>query len=435
MCLGVALFALMAQAAPEERMRLSYSQAVSLALERNLDLQIGQEAVAALQAEVEVAQAQRRPRLGLSASYSFSQDNVVRSGLVGLSTGLRSTDPLTNQVLGSRISLQVPVYTGGRLESAIHEKSYLLESEKDVWTRQRQQVAFLTKRAFLKYLLARENEEVAHLSLAESKETLRYATVRRDAGKGTRFEMLQAQLAVSTHTQQVVENHSEMESRQSELATLLHFPVETNFDISESLSPTLAGAEPLPSRELKALIVLALDRRPEVAALRHRLLANQEALHGAASGMKPEFSLGLHYQVGGAGSLMYGGALLLGELSIPLYDGGVTDARMDVLEHRRLQLCSEEQRILDTIALEVKQSVLRLEDGETRLVTAKDAVEQGAEAARLAQLRFVCGVGTSLELVTAQADYANARFVLARANYEQMLALAQLNLALGVSPQ
>lgn len=430
------LFVLLARAlAAEPPVALSYAQIAPVVLDRSLDLKVGQENVAVARAEVRLAEGERLPHLGIRSTYEFSTDNVVRGTLVTLTTDRANTLPLTNQVLGSRIGVTVPVYSGGRLESAIHQKRYELESVQQNLERERQRLVFLGKRAFLNCLVARENEEVSRLALLEARETLRQAEARREAGKGTRFEVLQAQLAVSTRVQQVVETHSQVEGRQAELATLVHLPVQTEFEMGESLRPGLAAQEPVPSRDLKSLTVIALDRRPELAALRARLAALQEAQNGAESGMRPEFNLSVNYRVLGAGSMLYGGLTLLGELSIPLYDGGVTEARVEALEHRKLQLAAEQQKELDEIALEVKQALLAVEDVETQLKTAQDAVEQGSEASRLAGVRFTAGVGTGLELVTAQSDYANARFVLANALYRQMVALAQLNYALGVNPQ
>lgn len=430
------LLLLLARTLPAEPpVPLSYAQVAPVVLERSLDLKAGQETVAVARSEVRVAEGERLPRLGIHSSYEFVTDNVVRGSLVSLTTELANTQPLTNHVLRSGIGLTIPVYSGGRLESAIHQKRYELESEEQNLQRERQRQVFLGKRAFLNYLVARENEEVSRLALLEGRETLRQAEARREAGKGTRFEVLQAQLAVSTRQQQVVETHSEVESRQAELAALVHLPVQTEFDIGESLQPGLAAQEPLPSRDLKSLTVIALDRRPELASLRAKLLALQEAQNGAAGAMRPEFNLSVNYNVLGASTMLYGGVTLMGELSIPLYDGGVTEARVDALEHRKLQLAAEQQKELDEIALQVKQALLAVEDVETRLKTAQDAVEQGREASRLASVRFTAGVGTGLELVTAQADYANARFVLANALYRQMIALAQLNYAIGVTPQ
>lgn len=427
--------ALTSKVYPEPPFRLSYAELVPTVLARSLELQAEDQQVAIAQSEVDLAQGERRPKLGFSTGYTFAQDNVVRGELVTFTTALAETRPLTNSVLDTKLSLRMPVYTGGRLESAIHEKRFLLESDRQNLQRVRQQAGFLAKRAYLSYLLARENEEVARLALEEAKQTLKQAQARVEAGSGTKFELLQAQLALSTRKQQVVENHSEVEKSQAELANVFHLPVQTEFEISESLQPMLVNRELVPSRELKALTIIALDRRPELAALRARISAVQEAENGASSGMKPQFSVAVNYNVLGAGSMLYGGVSLMGELSIPLYDGGITAARVDGLKHRKLQLAVHQQKQLDEIALQVKTALLAVEDVEARLSTATAAVDQGQEASRLAEVRYKLGVGTSLELVTAQADYANARFVLANARYRQMVALAQLNLALGVDPQ
>src|SRR2546426_370112 len=65
------------------------------------------------------------------------------------------------------------------------------------------------------------------------------------------------------------------------------------------------------------------------------------------------------------------------------------------------------------------------------LTAATKAVEQGRESARLASARYQAGVGTSLELLSAQSGLAQAEQALASARYDQNAARIQLILATG----
>ena len=69
--------------------------------------------------------------------------------------------------------------------------------------------------------------------------------------------------------------------------------------------------------------------------------------------------------------------------------------------------------------------------GHVWLGTAISAQKKASEALRIAELRYQVGAGTSLEVVEAQAALGNADFDLADAHFRQLLARAQLNLALG----
>src|SRR5947209_1325201 len=66
-----------------------------------------------------------------------------------------------------------------------------------------------------------------------------------------------------------------------------------------------------------------------------------------------------------------------------------------------------------------------------RWTAATKAAELGRESARLASARYTTGVGTSLELLSAQATLAQAELSLASAPYDQNAARIQLILATG----
>lgn len=423
-----AIVSLMLGALPalaQEPQTLRYAQAVPLALQRNLALQSQAQNVDMARSRVEQADAQRNPTLGISSNYLISDTNITKNFL-----------PDSNgQLMLNSLSLQIPVYSGGRLESAMHEKRALVEVEQHDLERGRQELAFRTKQTYLQALLARENEEVARQTLAEARETERQASLRKKAGVSTRFDVLQSQVAVSNAQQQVVQSHTVAQSTQANLASLLHFPVDTCFEMPDTLMAPGVELEPLAGTDLKSLTVLALDRRPELSTLRSRLLATDEAANGARAGMKPQFSLALNYAALGNPSDLSAGWQVLAQVSIPLFDGGLTEARVAELDHRKEQLELDKEHQVEQIALQVKQALLNLEDAEAHLETARRQVDESGEAVRLGRIRFKAGVGTSLELVTAQANYSAAQYALADARYRQMTARAQLNLALGVAVQ
>lgn len=409
----------------QEPQSLRYSQVVALALQRNLALQSRTLNVEMARSRVDQADAQRNPTLGLSSNFLFQDTQLTRNFL-----------PNSNgQFMLNGLSLRIPVYTGGRLESAMHEKRALVEVEQHSLERSQQELAFRAKQTYLQALLCRENEEVARQTLAEAQETERQALSRKKAGVSTRFDVLQSQVAVSNAQQQVVQSHTLSQSTQANLATLLHLPVDTRFDMPDTLMAPAVELEPLAGTDLKSLTVLALDRRPELNMLRARLKANEEAANGASAGMKPQFSLALNYAALGIPSDLSAGWQVLAQVSIPLFDGGLTEARLAELDHHKQQLELDTENQVEQIALQVKQALLNLEDAEAQLETARRQVEESREAVRLGRIRFKAGVGTSLELVTAQANHSAAQYALADARFRQMIARAQLNLALGVAAQ
>lgn len=422
---------------------LSYAQVSTMALERNQRLLAQSLDLPMAEARKEQAEAARNPTLSNNFFYVHQDRNLVQQNLpntryvlLGAGYNLAQATLYTlgqNQML-NRTSLFVPIYTGGRLESNMHLQDHLAKVAGQNLQRSREQLAYQAKEQYLQVLLARENQRVADKLLAQAQAIRALANSRLEAGVANQLELLQAEVAVANAQDAIVKTRASWQQAQADLAVLLDLPVLTQFEPAEDLkSPALLSQEPPPEGQVDAWLALSLKQRPELAALREKLLANKEEANVARADMQPQLGLALNYDVIGAPARLGGGPSLIATLSIPLYDGGVTDARVKELDLRKLQLKTEELHQVESVELEVREAALKIGEADQRLDSALKAQKKAAEALRIAELRYEIGAGTSLEVVTAQAVLGNADFELAEAHYRQLASRAQLNLALGTA--
>jgi len=422
---------------------ISYGEAIHLGLERNLSLQNAALEVPAAQARLDQAFAARNPNLNVNSTYLRQADSLVRAQLPGttqllnanganISSAQLSTRG-TEQML-NRLALVVPVYTGGRLEAAIHERQSLLEAENYSLQRSRQLTALNIKSNYLQALLARENLEVSEFNLREAERNQQLTTSRKKAGVGTKFDTMQAQVAVANGQATLARTQVDWQRRQAELAATLNLPLGTNFDLHESLTAPQPNLEPLASTDLEVLTQTALSQRPELEQLRARLAANNQARIGASSSLLPQINLSLNYDVLGNPQALQGGWSLLATLSFPLWDGGVSEARQQEFTVREDQLKVQEKETVQRIALEVREAYLSLQEADQRLIAARASVDAATEAVRVGRMRYDVGAATSLEIITAQANLSDAQYLTAASRYGQMQARASLNAALGSAP-
>ena len=420
---------------------LSYGEVGPLALQRNQRLLARSLEPAQAQARSDQAEAARNPTLSNNFFYVHQDRNLVQQNLpntryVLLASGYNLAQATLytlgqNQML-NRTSLFIPIYTGGRLESNMHLQDRLTEAAKQDLQRQRQLTAFAAKQQYLQVLLARENRQVADKLLARAQGIQSLASSRLKAGVANQLELLQAEVSLANAQDAEVKTQASWQQAQSDLAVDLDLPVLSTFEPREDLkSPDLLAQEPVPPGELKDWLSLSLKQRPELEAYRQRLLANVEEANVARADLLPQLGLALNYDVIGAPTRLGGGPSLIATLSIPLYDGGVTDAKVKEIDLHRLQLKTEELHEIEGVELEVRQASLKIQEADQRLDTAISAQKKASEALRIAELRYQVGAGTSLEVVEAQAALGNADFDLADAHFRQLLARAQLNLALG----
>jgi outer membrane protein TolC len=118
-------------------------------------------------------------------------------------------------------------------------------------------------------------------------------------------------------------------------------------------------------------------------------------------------------------------------VTLSLYDGGITREKIREAELRLQQLAAQQADVRQQVELEVRQAWLALEQAAGEIAAAAKAVEQGREAARIAQVRYEAGLGTLLEVLSAQSTLAQSQFALASARFNQNTARVQLVLATG----
>ncbi|MEQ1662632.1 MAG: TolC family protein [Thiobacillus sp.] len=121
-------------------------------------------------------------------------------------------------------------------------------------------------------------------------------------------------------------------------------------------------------------------------------------------------------------------------LSVPLFDGGrlAADARAATREAERVQAEADVQQAL--IARAVAEAYYDVRHAQQQREGVALQFESADESARAAQARYSAGVGSLLELLTAQADLARARTASATADTDWFAAFSRLNHALGRLP-
>jgi len=414
--------------------RLSFAELASTVLQNNLQLRAAALDVAVAQAQLAQARAAKQPQVGVTASYTRTQQaspqtltfpNPFGPSPPEISITLPAPHP---NIYAARLALQYPLYTGGRLESQIALAEASLRGAQAVFALAQRQILFSAQQLYLQALLGQENVTAAQRALNQANESLRVANARVSAGAAPQFDALQAQVAVANAEQEVVRATTSVASAQTSLNATLNLTQDTSLEFAETLEPRpVAGT-------LQDAIARGVRDRPELAEIQSRLAATQASIDLAASGGRPNVNVGTGYDIGNsngmATSISGGWSVTLG-VTLALYDGGITRERIREAQLRLEQLKVLDAQIRQQVELEVRLAWLALQQSAGQLSAATKAVEQGREAARLAAVRYQAGVSTQLELVSAQTTLAQAELGLASARFSQNLARIRLILATG----
>lgn len=410
--------------------RLSFAELATAVMQNNLQLRAAALDVAIAQAQLALARAEKQPQVGLTASYARSQERAGQtftfpnpSGPGTITVMLPPPDP---NIYAARLALQYPLYTGGRLESQVALAEANLRGAQAVFTRTQHQVLFNAQQLYLEALLGQENVTAAQRALNQATESLRVANARVSTGAAPQFEALQGQVAVANAEQDMVRARTSIAAAQTSLNAALNLTQDTALEFTETLEPRpVAGT-------MQDAIANALRNRSELTQIQSRTAAAHAAMELAASGARPNVNVSAGFDAGNSGGqsagISGGWSVTLG-VTLSLFDGGITRERVREAQLRLEQLKVLEAQIRQQVELDVRLAWLALQQASGELVSASKAVEQGREAARLAGTRYQAGVGTQLELLSAQTTLAQAELGLASARFRQNLARTRLILA------
>lgn len=121
-------------------------------------------------------------------------------------------------------------------------------------------------------------------------------------------------------------------------------------------------------------------------------------------------------------------------LSVPLFDGGRLAAQARAAERDAERLLAEAESQRSQVALAVTEAYHDVRHAQAQREGVAVQFDSASESAQAAEARYRAGVGSLLELLTAQADLARARQAQAQADSDWLAAFSRLNHALGRLP-
>ncbi len=222
-------------------------------------------------------------------------------------------------------------------------------------------------------------------------------------------------------------------SASATLAAVLAAPADTLYQAAED---TNAAPPPPPGTDSSdTLNSGAQAQRPDLQALRLNAQAYQKFARAlelqhlptisalAIGGITPVAPDGIFvphwYAAGGV------------NLSVPVFTGFRIDAQTEEARLRQRATEKQAQALSDTIARDVRVSVLNAQTAFKRIGVAEQFRTQTAQALALAQTRYKLGLSSIVELSQAQLQSTQAAVSAVNSRYDYLLALRALDYARG----
>ena len=184
---------------------------------------------------------------------------------------------------GLQLNYLVINFGGGR-KAAVEQALQTVYAANYLFNRSIQDILLAVETAYYGLVSAKAGIEAAEANVKDARTALETAQARKAAGVGTDLEVLQAQAGYDQSRYGLVNAKGQFKIARGSLAQAMGIPADTTVQV---VAPTNAVPTAVTPQDMRQLIDNALDRRPDIAALRATLAARKAAIRVTGSALWP----------------------------------------------------------------------------------------------------------------------------------------------------
>ena len=373
-----------------------------------------------------------------SASYGSSRGRLVPSASFDVTGGPSQSVsqnparvPAERTLTTATLSLQYLLWDfgarGGTIGAA-HEALYAAGLNHNAAV---QSVVLQAEGAYFTYQSSRGLLDAARATVQTAETNLAAAERRHDVGLATIADVLQARTALAQSQLAAQTAEGNVQGARAQLALALGMPANAAFDVAPD---TAAIGAVTVAENVDSLIERAVRDRPDVAAARALARQSEQQIRVVRSASLPSVTFGAN-----SGKAMSNAPALEGRtlastlgLSVPLFNG--VGRELDLVaaqENFAAAVARADQARLQAVA-QVFTSYWALRTAAQRVTTAANLLASATQSEEVARGRYAEGVGSILDLLSAQNALADARAQAVQSRWTWFTALAQLSRDAGV---
>jgi outer membrane protein TolC len=410
---------------------------VATALTTNPEITAASERASASAERVKGGKRHRIPKIGLSESFIYT-DNPAEVFALTLNQGrfdmeeFFMSDPNNPDSLSTfitRVDLELPIYTGGKLSARIGQAETMATAEERTLVHTREKVAFETVTAYVNLAKAREQVGLLTKARATTAEHVRIAEQYAAQGVILEADVLQAQVYLS--------EMDDLLTQATNGAALAQAALNFQMGTDQTVPRTLAQLPPAPpvAGDLDDWIAAGLTDRQDLAAARLKLDAGRLEEKATRPGFYPEIAVLGNYGLyddkifgsnGHSGSVM-------AVARVSFLGGGADTAARAAARHETASFEADIRRFEEGVRLEVQQAWQDLATARTRHITARNALAAADEALRVRESRFKQGLDKMIDLLDAETSLREAELREMIARYDVSLDTHRLRYVAGAS--
>lgn len=414
----------------------------------------------AARAAVDQREAAKRPQVTAIASYTRT-NHVEEFSVPNATGGVRVIYPDIPDNVRSRIDLQWPIYTGGRLQALTRAAAAETDALGQDREAARADLKLEITRSFLAVLTARASLDVVRQALERTSAHLGDVRNQLSVGLVPPSDVLSIEAQHARQRMLSIEAESIVETTTADFKRLVGLDPETPIELVADLAdlkvsttkevpvaqpeapvarPFKAVAQPEGpvAQPFKAVVSEARENRSERKSLLFRIAAAEERVAAAAGGALPVLTAIGGYDMARPNPRIFPiqekwkPSWDIGvNLRWSLFDGGRVRAETAEAAANRRAIEARLREFDAAVDVEVRQRTAELRSAAAAIEAAETGVRAAMEARRVIAERFSAGVATNTDVLNAQAVLLQAELDLTRARANAALASARLDRSLG----
>lgn len=368
-------------------------------------------------------------QVGVGKSAYLPSLNLGAAETRNWSDGGSSSSGRTYNQQSAALSLSYVLYDFGARDAALESAKQVLAAANATQDATIQSVFLAAVQAYYQLFATQTAVESARQAEKSAQESFNAAAVRYSVGSGTPADKLQAQTALSQAVLNLIRAQGDFSNAQGRLANSMGLDANRPLVVTP---PAHGVPDAQFERDIGTLIDAARRQRPDLAAAEARVNAAKAGAEAARAAGMPSVSVAANVSRTHAGNADPFSSSALGvALNFPLFTGYGTTYRIRAAEAQIETRLAQRERLSQQVALDVWQAYQGVVTETQAVKSANDLVASAVQSERVALGRYKAGVGSLLDVLTAQSALASARMQNIQANYNWHIAKATLAQSMG----
>ena len=326
------------------------------------------------------------------------------------------------------LTAKLPIFTGGNLSGQIKRAKANYQYNEVGVQRTYNEMRSTVTNGYFNMLQADNMQKLSAESVTRLEDHLKNVQAQYDVGVVAKVDVLRSQVELANAKQTLIQAENSYQVAEANMNKIVGLPMDTNLKLDNLLVYNAYD------KNMDDCLAYAAEHRPELMQAKYGVDAAKGALMVARSGHMP--------QVAASASQAWSDTNWPGDengnwgvgvnVTLNVFDTGVTLSKIHGAE-ADLKKAEETYRdTVDSVNLDVRSNYLGLREAEKRISTTKLAVEQADEDYRIAQLRYMSGVGTNTDVLDAQVALTQAKTNYTQALYDYNTSKTALETSIGV---